>query len=59
MKKKHGDIEKERDDLLKLMENAIAPEIQEKIDFAISCEMPSKIKPIKISNKGAFDAIKE
>lgn len=59
MKRKHRDIEKERDELLKLMENSIAPEIQEKIDFAISCEMPSTIKPIETSNKGAFDAIKK
>ncbi|MBW2608500.1 MAG: hypothetical protein JRD05_12800 [Deltaproteobacteria bacterium] len=53
------DIEREREELLKLMESSITPEIMESIEFGASLIPENEIIPVKISNKGAFDAIEE
>jgi len=53
------DIEREREELLKLMESSITTEIMESIEFGASLISENEIIPVKISNKGAFDAIKE
>ena len=53
---KKRDYEKERDDLLKLMEKQIRPEVKEAIEITISAQTVAEPPKIKISHKGAFDA---
>jgi len=50
------DYEKERDDLLKLMERQIPQDVKEAIEITISAQSIVESPQIKISHKGAFDA---
>ena len=53
------DIERERKELLKLMESSITQEIMKSIEFGASLIPENEIIPVKISKKGAFDAIEK
>ena len=56
--KEKRDYEREREDLLKLMNKNVPEEIIKAIEITISAQ-PKLISPqIKISHKGAFDADK-
>lgn len=59
IKDTNRDIEREREELLKLMKSSVTPEIMESIEFCASLIPENKIIPVKVSNKGAFDAIEE
>ena len=50
------DYEKEREDLLKLIEAQTPKEIKEAIEITISAHQVEKSPIIKISHKGAYDA---
>ena len=50
------DYEKEREDLLRLMEKQISKEVKEAIKITISSQSVAELPQIKISHKGAFDA---
>lgn len=50
------DYEKERYDLLRLMDRQIPQEVKEAIEITISAQSIAEIPQIKISHKGAFDA---
>ncbi len=53
---KKRDYEKERNDLLKLMEKQIPKQVKESIEITISAQPIAEPPQIKISHKGAFDA---
>jgi len=50
------DYEKEREELLKLMDKQIPQDIKEAIEITISAQPSPEIPRIKISHKGAYDA---
>ena len=50
------DYEKEREELLKLMDKQIPRDIKEAIEITISVQPTAEIPKIKISHKGAYDA---
>ena len=50
------DYEKEREDLLRLIEEQTPKEIREAIEVTISAQQEEKPPKIKISHKGAYDA---
>ncbi|MCD6237999.1 MAG: hypothetical protein J7K51_01510 [Thermotogae bacterium] len=50
------DYEKEREELLKLMDKQIPRDIKEAIEITISAQPTAEIPKIKISHKGAYDA---
>lgn len=53
---KKRDYEKERDDLLKLIEEQIPQEVKEAIEITISAQPVPEPPLLKISHKGAYDA---
>lgn len=53
------DIEREREDLLELMKKHVSPELQKKINTAVSIVTKAEHIPIKMSHGGASDAIEE
>jgi len=53
---KKRDYEKEREDLLKLIEEQIPQEVKEAIEITISAQPVAESPKIKISHKGAYDA---
>ena len=53
---KKRDYEKERDDLLKLIEKQTPQEVKEAIEITILAQTVAEPPQIKISHKGAYDA---
>ena len=54
--KERRDYEKERDELLKIMEKHVSKEVKEAIEITIAAQTTTEPPRVKISHKGAFDA---
>jgi len=50
------DYEKEREELLNLMDKQIPQDIKKAIEITLSAQPIAEIPKIKISHKGAYDA---